>query len=207
MSAPAGRGRSVAPRCSRRAIVALSLSLAALGCGSSIPIRYYTLEGPALEPSGGTAAGALRVGVEPIDVAAPYDQDRIAYRPPDARHEIAFYHYHRWAVPTSRALQVGLAGALDRREGIEAEPVTATGAYDAIVGGRVTRLEEVDESEASIRVVLEMIVERRDPGGGDPLALALGAPVEARTVESVVAALSDTLDQAAAKIASELLGR
>jgi uncharacterized lipoprotein YmbA len=188
----------------------LALLLSVVACGSGIPIRYYTLDGPSVASVAGDGPSSLRVGVGRVVVAAPYDQDRIAYRPPDARHELAFYHYHRWAVPPAEALRAGLAGALDRLEGIRAESVSgASGAaeHDVVLDVRVTRVEEVDDSEASVRVVLALEVARADGDGSGPLALELEAPVASRTVESVVAAFADTLDQAARRIALELLGR
>ncbi|HVS65024.1 MAG TPA: ABC-type transport auxiliary lipoprotein family protein [Thermoanaerobaculia bacterium] len=218
-STPRHRGRGAAATRRRRLelaatavarAVVVSVVATSLACGSGTPIRYYTFEGPSVERGSESTPDVLRVGVAPIAVAPPYDQDRIAYRPPGSDHEISFYHYHRWALAPSEALQVGLAGALDRLDGIRAEPVSGAASYDAVVAGRVTRFEEVDDTEESIRVVLEISLGLRageDEEWRDRVDLALEAPVGSRTVESVVAALAETLDEAARRIATDLLGR
>ncbi|HVS15931.1 MAG TPA: ABC-type transport auxiliary lipoprotein family protein [Thermoanaerobaculia bacterium] len=201
MSGPrAARGGG--PARIRTGLAAAGLSLA-LGCGSGVPIRYYTLDVPTAPPSAAARAEVLRVGVAPFLVDAPYDQDRIAYRPPGAGHEIAFYHYHRWAVPLSRSLQAGLAEALDALDGVAAEPARPGATYDAVLIGRLWRLEEVDESAESVRVVVEMEVGRADRP--ERHALRLEAPVAERTLESVVAAFAATLREAARRVAEEVL--
>jgi uncharacterized lipoprotein YmbA len=205
------RRRSAATSCPRGprravALAAAGLVLVLSGCGAGLPIRYYTLDVPAAPREPETAAGAeLRVGVQPFLVEAPYDQDRIAYRPPGAGHEIAFYHYHRWAVPLSRSLQAGLADALDELDGVSAEPARANAAYDAVLIGRLWRIEEVDESAESVRVVVEMEVGRADRA--ERRTLRLETPVAEPTMESVVSAFAATLREAARRVAQDVLAR
>jgi uncharacterized lipoprotein YmbA len=175
------------------------------GCGSGLPIRYYTLDVAAQAKSASVGDPTLRIGVGSFSIEPPYDQDRIAYRPPGVGHEIAFYHYHRWAVPLSRSVQSGLADALDALDGVHAELARPDVTYDAVVVGRLWRLEEIDEASGAVRVVLEL-----EAGSADHTerqSLVIHAPVATKTVDAVVAAFAEALREAARRIAEEVLER
>lgn len=128
-------------------IAAAALALAGCATGDLPALRYYTLAPPA----GGAAAtspteeGGLRIGVEPVAVDPPYDQDRLVYRIGRDSTEVGFYHYHRWASPLGTLATHALAEGLREAPGVAAaEPAADGGSYSARLSGRLLRLEEVD---------------------------------------------------------------
>jgi ABC-type uncharacterized transport system auxiliary subunit len=199
--------------------VALAGALLVAGCATLPTTRYYLLEleleldgdpsppaPPAAATTGERARDELRVAVAAAVVEPPYDQERIAYRPPGAAQEVAFYHYHRWSASPSRLAQSALAAALDRVEGIAAEPERAGVAYDLVLQPTVLRWVEID-SPGGIEVALEL---RWGAAGPDGAVLGSGAvdvaePVTSTVVDAVVAAFARAFASAGATIGDELL--
>ncbi len=178
--------------------------IASLGCGSTVSPRYYLLENPALAAAPSTSASALRIAVGSFEVAPPYDQEGVAYRPNGRGAEIGFYQFHRWAMPLEQAIPLALAAALDRQSGVEAK-VGSLEAADLEIEGRLLRVEEVDlATEILAEIELEVTW---SPGSGglasSQTVLVVSEPVAEQTVLAVVEALAVALERAASDLASQ----
>lgn len=149
----------MSPRASRTGLLALSLLAASCLGGGNVPrTHHYVLQPP--PPPARTAPSGLHVGVATLEVDPPYDQDRLVYRPKRGGTEVGFYNYHRWAAPLGRLMASSLAGALTGAPGVaSAEPLVSGIDYDAVLFGRVVRVEEVefpDRSEARVALALAL---------------------------------------------------
>ena len=205
--------RNVPSRSTRRTsrLLCAVAALVVLGSGCrSLPVtHYYGLDvAPPAEAVNATssAPGELRIGVALPRVEPPYDQERIAYRPPDSVQEIAFYHYHRWSAAPARLVQNALALALDRQPGVAAEAERGGLSYDVVLRPQVLRLEEVD-APSGIVASLELRWSAAGPddrarSGEQRIVEAVASP----DVEAVVAAIANGVERAAAEIARELVG-
>jgi ABC-type uncharacterized transport system auxiliary subunit len=179
------------------------------GCRTLPSTRYYLLELPPTGVAGGNAptesGDRLRIGVAEALVVAPYDQERIAYRPPGAAQEIAFYHYHRWSAPPARLAREALVEGLDRLEGIAAEPQRDAASYDLVLQPTLLRLVEVDSADG-VEAVLELRWRAAASDGtilhGEAHAVE---PVAKAEVDAVVSAFAAAFERAAAEIGRELL--
>jgi ABC-type uncharacterized transport system auxiliary subunit len=179
------------------------------GCRTLPTTRYYLLELPPARVAGGSAAtdsgDRLRIGVAEALVVAPYDQERIAYRPPGAVQEIAFYHSHRWSAPPARLAREALVEGLDRLAGIAAEPQRDTASYDLVLQPTLLRLVEVDSADG-VEAVLELRWRAAASDGtvrhGEASAVE---PVAIAEVDAVVSAFAAAFERAAAEIGRELL--
>jgi ABC-type uncharacterized transport system auxiliary subunit len=117
---------------------------AALGCAASPPqTRHYQLAPPSGEPAPASANGPS-LAIEPLEVDAAYDEDRIVYRSSPV--QIDYYHYHRWTSPPGRMLADHLRQAYRRTGRFRQVTAEITPETDVIVGGRVAAIEEVDVS-------------------------------------------------------------
>jgi uncharacterized lipoprotein YmbA len=187
--------------------LALALGIACAGCAGKVPTTHYYV----LEPQDvgrATTQSGLTIGVPPLRVAAPYDQDRIVYRVGADAVEVGFYAYHRWAAPLERMLPTLVAEACRGLSGVQQiEPASAGGKYDAYLYGRVAALEEVDTpSGVRVRVRLELRLERNgvtvwsettehetDVEGSDVNAVVRGM---AAAIDEAVRAVLPALDAA-----------
>lgn len=155
------------PRAASVPLVVLGL-LAVLGwgCSGAPQVRHYRLA-PEAAPSPGGAPEGLRLGVLPFRVDPPYDQDRIVYRVASEPQRVGFYSYHRWAAPLERMVPLAVAHLLEGRAGVAlAEPADPERRYDALLGGRVLAVEEVDLADAE-QGRAEVDLWLRDPDGGE----------------------------------------
>ena len=145
----------------RLAPLALAFGLAGTGCAGRVPTTHYYV----LEPQDVARAASqsgLTIGVPPLRVAPPYDQDRIVYRVGSDSAEVGFYAYHRWAAPLARMLPALVAEACRGLSGVQqVEPAFAGDQYDAYLYGRIAALEEVDTPNGvRVRVRLDLRLER-----------------------------------------------
>lgn len=195
-----------------RAACLLSALLALAACRALPTTRYYLLELPST-PAVAAAAAAprdatseLRIGVAEVVVAAPYDQERIAYRPAGRVQEIGFYHYHRWSAPPSQLAQAALVEALDRLPGLAAEPERAGTAYDLVLRSSLQRLVEID-SPTGISASVELRWTTAAPTGasGSRGEAMVDEPVNTADVDAVVAAFAAAFERAAGEIGRALL--
>jgi len=172
---------------------ALSLALLMLGCGGKIRYpQYYTLElAPTLRPQAFNPPKLGTLAVRPFATSAYLRQGRIVYR--EAPNEVAFYAYHRWAADPGAAVTTGVMETL-RSSG----PFSLVERYDIndkpeyLMTGRLERLDEIDYGGA-VRVEAKLSANLVSLRTGTTLWAGEAtetSTVEARTVDSVVAATS-----------------
>ena len=142
-------------RPARLASAALIVALGVAGCGGTIPLtHYYVLE--AQDVARSAPAPGLTIGVPALQVAAPYDQDRIVYRVGENSVEVGFYAYHRWAAPLGRMLPPLIAEACRDLSGVQRiEAAEGDRQYDAYLRGRLLALEEIDAPDG-VRVLVRL---------------------------------------------------
>ncbi len=117
----------------------------AVACASTPDTHFYRLAAPELEAAREPMGGILLV--ESFDADAVYSDDRIVYRASPYR--LDYYNYHRWTSPPAVHLTDYLRDAYTR-SGMFRRVVTASlPEPDAVLSGRITAFEEVDESETS----------------------------------------------------------
>ncbi|KAG1263834.1 hypothetical protein G6F66_014234 [Rhizopus arrhizus] len=64
-----------------RTVLSLLVAGAALaGCGSSPPVHYYTLQGPAAPASAAAAPAAFLIEVQPVSLSTQADQPQLMGR-------------------------------------------------------------------------------------------------------------------------------
>lgn len=181
------------------AIVALSLAVGLLACGSTPETVHYRLD---LEPSRVDQPPESRpaLAIEHFGVDAAYDQPQIAYR--DSPYRLQRYHYHRWAAPPGLLLTDALRSAYQATGRFASVTSGTTARSDLVLSGHIAALEEVDvtEDEWIGRVVLELRV--RDATTGD---LLWSDTVERRETleERSPAGLAEALSRALTSIVEE----
>ncbi len=155
----------------------LAASLA-VGCASGgLPVtHYYTLSQPgtggvektvAGDDAGREASDGWALAVESLEVATPYDQDRLVYRERTEATEVGFYAYHRWAAPVGRLAQTALIEGLAGTPGIAAIRARGSNAdFDAVLAGRIVYIEEVGAGAQEARASIELTLRGAD---GDAL--------------------------------------
>ena len=115
--------------------------LALAACGGSVPeTRYYQLAAPSPGAHGST--GAAAIAVEPLVADGAYGDQRIVYRLDPVR--LDYYDYHRWSTAPGAMIGGYLAQALATTGAFSAVTRDATSTTAAVLGGRVTALEEID---------------------------------------------------------------
>ena len=184
---------------------AILVGLGSSGCFGSAPdLQYYQLV-PAVSAAP-RAPSELVIAVEPFEVDAAYDDERIVYRPSPYR--LSYYHYHRWSSTPGVQIADFLRAAYERsglfrQVGSDVDPGTRL-----LVSGRVSAFEEVDESETSWvgRVRLDLLV--RDVESGELLlaqAIEETEPLADQHPEGLARALSAALSRVALRTAPLLV--
>lgn len=105
----------------RGAAAGLLAAVAGLaGCGSSPPVRYYTLMTPPAASAGPAGAGASDAGyaleVLPVSVPAQVDQPQLMLRGEGG--QLQAQYSDRWSAPLPDELRDALSDALTRRLGV-----------------------------------------------------------------------------------------
>jgi uncharacterized lipoprotein YmbA len=126
----------------------LALVMAALGCGTSAPSRFYALSPITADTEALSSDAVLTVG--PWILPEYLDRPQIVTRSAGAELELA--EFHRWAEPLkdnfSRVLAMNLSALLDSSHVHELSRESQQRA-DLFVGGRVYRF-DVDESGLAV---------------------------------------------------------
>lgn len=195
----------------RRAILlAVLVLLQALACSQLPPTHYYVLElpddGTASESRSDGRGEGTAIGVLPLVVDPPYDQTGIVYRIGPDSPEVRFYAYHHWAASLSTMLPEMLARAFAGTPGVGSiEPVLPGREYDALLSGRLMRIEEVDlPSEQRVRLELELRL--ASDGGEELFSRSLYEETSTTTdqVVEIVELMRSLLAQALATARSDL---
>ncbi len=168
--------------------------------------EYYTLE---LAPNPrAAAADPQRLGtlaVRPFVTPEYLRQGRIVYR--EAPDEVGFYEYHRWAADPGAAITTGVIETF-RSSGLFSSVVPYDGHAkpEYLLSGRLERMDEIDYGGGvSVEVKLSAQVVNLRTGatlwGGD---VAETSRVEKRTLESVVAEMSNAVQTAIDRLMADM---
>lgn len=188
-------------------------------CAGKLPAtRFYQLApSPAAAGAaggGGSAAGpgAPRDGpvlsIEPLTVDDAYQDERIVYR--TGPYRLDYYQYHRWSSAPGTQIADFLEQVLERSGRFRAVVREAADGADAVLGGRVIALEEVDESPTRWlgRVTLELTL--RDVQTGAVLwtdRLTGTEPLPTQSPEGLARALSVAMDRIGRRVIPEIAAR
>ena len=186
-----------------RTLVAVYTMVLLTGCGSSPPVRYYTLE--PLDTNYVTdPEGSPVLGVGPMRVPDYLDRNQIVVRGANA--ELIVYDFDRWAEPLDEALHRILATNVDTFIDdviVIAYPYNALMAYDYRVVGRIDRFDASAGGDAVFAV--HWAISDRD---GDPVTQPRRSRYTAQVSNvddpgSIARALSQCLGQCSKDIAKE----
>ena len=185
------------------AIALLSGALAA--CGSTPPIRHYTLGPLPPAPAAAPAAGGASLVVGPVGVPAAIDRLHIVRQQGAARAEVS--DEHRWAAPIKTEIARRVALEVARRSAYGravAWPQASVADPDLSLPIDVQRF----EADGFERVTLEAVWTLRK-GGRDVASRRFAAtePIQAPGWEGLAAAHGRLVDALAADIVAALPAR
>jgi ABC-type uncharacterized transport system auxiliary subunit len=184
------------------AAAAAALGLFLAGCGAARPIKYYSLDPPAVSAAPAQLPVSLLVG----HFGAPlvYRDTRIVFR--TGPNEMGMYEEHRWAEPPAHMVEHMLMRALRASGQYRSVQLIASNAQgDYILRGRIERFEEISGSPLAARVALH--VSLYNPKEGHTVwtkDYGQDEPVSGNDVAAVVAALNRNLQRGLVEITSGL---
>lgn len=188
----------------RNGSVALSLfALILCGCGSTKPIRYYTLQSTTA-PSISTGAPSLSLVVGNISGPDIFRDSPIAYRV--GTNEIGTYQLSRWVEPPVEMVQSRLIHTL-RSTGnyTSVDSLGSSSVGQFLVRGRLYDFEEVDG--ANISGLVSMEFELYDRKSGKVVwshSYSQSEPVQSKEISAIVTALEANLDRGLKETATSL---
>ena len=183
-------------------IVALSLPLILLGCGSTPASKYYLLSAQAQQIPSGTSPS---VGVGPIEIPEYLNRHAMVYDRDGNQLHIA--SFERWAEPLDssilRVVRMNLASILNTQD-VQAFPWNKSSRPE--YGVAVTIL-NLDANNDSAKLIVEWHLRR--PQSEETLMrridkLQLDLPAGEVNATEVAAAYSELLHQLSSKIAAEI---
>lgn len=189
-------------RATRTVLISL-LALSVSGCGSSRPIKYYTIQVPSA-PALSTNTYPVSLLVASIGGSEIFHDTPIAYRV--GTNEIGTYQYSRWAEPPVDMLRSKLIRMLNASgdyQSVAGLGSTSDGQF--VVRGRLYGFEEVDGG--SIAGFVSMEFELCDRKSGKVLwshFYSQSEPVEGKKMSAVVTALDLNLDRGLKEVAAGL---
>lgn len=189
-------------RATRTVLISL-LALSVSGCGSSRPIKYYTIQVPSA-PALSTNTYPVSLLVASIGGSEIFHDTPIAYRV--GTNEIGTYQYSRWAEPPVDMLRSKLIRMLNASgdyQSVAGLGSTSDGQF--VVRGRLYAFEEVDGG--SIAGFVSMEFELCDRKSGKVLwshFYSQSEPVEGKKMSAVVTALDLNLDRGLKEVAAGL---
>jgi len=181
------------------AALAAGIVLLLAGCGAAKPIKYYSLDAPAITPSGPRTDVALLIG----RFGAPtlYRDTRIVYR--TGANELGVYEAHRWVEAPAIMVQEMVLQYLRRSGRYKSVQNIASNAQgDYIVRGRIERFEQVEQKPITARVWLHMSL--YDPKGGSTVwaqNYEHDEDAAGTDLDSIVAALDKNLQRGVVELA------
>ncbi|HKM91442.1 MAG TPA: ABC-type transport auxiliary lipoprotein family protein [Candidatus Acidoferrales bacterium] len=185
-----------------RVIAPMAAACAVLlaGCGAARPIKYYSLDPPAVTPAAQRLDVSLLIG----RIGAPlvYRDTRIVYR--TGANELGLYDEHRWAEAPALMVEEMLLQSLRKSGRYRSVQLIASNAQgDYIVRGRVERFEEVEGKPMTARVWLHLSL--YDPKTGHTVwtqNYEQDQDVAGSDVASVAAAMSQNLQHGIQELAA-----
>jgi ABC-type uncharacterized transport system auxiliary subunit len=189
-----------------RASGSVVLSLFALmlcGCGSTKPIRYYTIQS-ATAPAQSTGAPSVSLLVARISGAEFLRGTPIGYRVGD--NEIGMYEFSRWVEPPVDMVQINLIRTLKSTGNyVSVESMGSSSEGQYVVRGRLYDFEEVDGP--SIAGLVSMEFDLYDRKSGKVVwshSYSQSEPVGSKEMSAVVGALNTNLDRGLKETAAGL---
>ncbi|HTQ86630.1 MAG TPA: PqiC family protein [Candidatus Solibacter sp.] len=170
------------------AALAAGIVLLLAGCGAGRPIKYYSLDPPAVTPAPQKLDVSLLIG----RFRAPtlYRDTRIVYR--TGANEMGLYEEHRWVEAPAQMVEEMLLESLRKGGRYKSvQPVSSNAQGDYIVRGRIERFEQVEGKPITARVWLRMSL--YDPKTGETVWAHVYEHDEGAAgadLDSIVAALS-----------------
>lgn len=162
-------------------------------CGGAPPqLRYYALAVPG-ERLPATAHGAT-LAVAPLATDAAYDTERIVYR--QSPYRMDYYNYHRWGASPGLLVADYLRQAYARTGLFRAVVSEPDPAADVVLAGRITALDEIDETAERWLAHVAVELSLRDARSGTPLwssAYERREPMARQSPEGLARALSVAL--------------
>jgi cholesterol transport system auxiliary component len=191
-------------RRAKHALLLVGMAIAAAGCGSTRPTKYYVLDVPAAPP--GVVPGKLPVS---LLVARPvtshlYRDDRIVFGSGPV--QLGTYEFERWANTPADMMQDLLINSLRATGQYRSVLRPGTNARgDYIIRSYLRALYEVDQPELVAR--FDLRVELYDPHQGAAVWSSRyfhDEPVGTKTVAGVVQALDKNVQAGMQQITSGL---
>ena len=186
-----------------RVLVACWLACSVSGCGSSAPVRYFSLE-PAGPPATTAGEDAAIVGIGPLRFPEYLAKPQIMSR--SAGGEIKVYEFDRWVEPVDEAvhriLAINVERAIDNMRVI-AFPYDVL-PYEYQVHGSIERF-DADSSGLAVLIAQWGIVTEDRQLVVAPHRVIYSATISGNTEPgTIVRALNDTLAQFGDDIATRL---
>ncbi|MGD0891116.1 MAG: ABC-type transport auxiliary lipoprotein family protein [Terracidiphilus sp.] len=189
-----------------RTIRSILLSVFALtlsGCGSTKPIKYYTIQ-PLTAPAISTTPQAVSLVVASIGGPEIFRRSPIAYR--IGGNEIGTYEYSQWEEPPVEMIQSSLIRLLRESGNYQSvENLSSISSGQFVVRGRLVDFEEVDG--AGISGLVSMEFELYDRKLGKVVwrhSYSQSEPVQGKEMSAIVAALDVDLARGLKEVAAGL---
>lgn len=163
-------------------------------CSGSVPqTRYYQLASPA--PASGAETGGSVLAIEPLVTEGAYDDERIVYRLDPVRFD--YYAYHHWSTTPGAMVGGYLQQSLARSGKFRSVVRDTTKDTSVVLGGRVTAIEEIDESKTRWIGHLAVELTLTDAKSGEMLwshPYEQREPLTAQTPEALARAIGVAMD-------------
>jgi cholesterol transport system auxiliary component len=196
-----GKGKRFAMNRTVRSILLSLFALTLSGCGSTKPIRYYTIQSPTA-PALSTGKGTVSLVVASIGGPEILRGSPIAYRV--GANEIGTYQYSQWEEPPTEMIQNSLIRLL-RESGNYQSVESLSGGSDGqfVVRGRLNDFEEVDGP--AITGLVSMEFELYDRKSGKVVwthSYSQSEPANGKDISAIVSALDVNLDRGLKEVAA-----
>jgi ABC-type uncharacterized transport system auxiliary subunit len=198
-----GKGKRFAMNRTTRSILVSLFALTLSGCGSTRPIRYYTIESPTA-PALSTGTGTVSLVVASISGPEILRRSPIAYRV--GGNEIGSYQYSQWEEPPVEMIQSSLIHLLRESGNYQSvESLSGASGGQFLVRGRLNDFEEVDGP--TITGLVSMEFELYDRKSGKVVwahSYSQSEPAKGKEISAVVSALDANLDRGLKEVAAGL---
>jgi ABC-type uncharacterized transport system auxiliary subunit len=179
------------------------LALSVWGCGSSKPIKYYTVQ-MTTAPTLSNGRGPVSLLIGHISGSQVFKDTPIAYR--SGANEIGVYQYSQWYEPPVDLIKGKLIRILRVSGNYQSvNEVGSTSDGQFVVRGRLYDFEEVDNGSISGLVSMEFDLYDRKTGKVVWTHFySQSEPVTSKEIPAIVAALDNNLDRGLKEVAAGL---